>query len=78
MKMKIRQARKIMKRDYVLWVNRFFSGNPLPKNHYYITSRIYRAMIVVNHYSPFGRLKNRLNNQYMARIFKEAKNKNKF
>jgi hypothetical protein len=72
--MKLRQARKIMKRDYVLWVNRFFSGNPLPKK----TSRIYKAMFVVNHYSPFGRLKNRLNNQYMAKIYKETKNKNKF
>lgn len=72
--MKLRQARKIMKEDYYLWVSSFYSGNPLHKNPRYITSRIYKAMVVVNHYSILGRIKNQINNQNMARIYKETKN----
>lgn len=73
--MKLRQARKIMKRIFELRILLMYvNGKPLPKSYRSMLSREHKALAVVNHYNPF----NRLNNQYMARIFKEAKNKNKF
>lgn len=77
--MKLRQARKIMKRIFELRILLMYvNGKPLPKSYRSMLSREHKALAVVNHYNPLGRTFNRLNNQYMARIFKEAKNKNKF
>lgn len=73
--MKLRQARKIMKRIFKLKIHSRYVN---PKSNRSITSREYKALSVVNHYTPLGRLNNRLNNQYMAKICKEARNKNKF
>lgn len=75
--MKLRQARKIMKRIFKLRLM-YINGKHLPKSNRSIMSREYKALAVVNHYNPLGRTFNRLSNQYTAKICKEAKNKNKF
>jgi hypothetical protein len=77
--MKLRQARKIMKRIFELRILLMYvNGKHLPKSNRSIMSREYKALAVVNHYNPLGRTFNRLSNQYTAKICKEAKNKNKF
>ena len=77
--MKLRQARKIMKRIFELRILLMYvNGKPLPKSYRSMLSREHKALAVVKKTNPLGRTSNRLNNQYMARIFKEAKNKNKF
>lgn len=75
--MKLRQARKIIKRIFKLRLM-YINGKPLPKSYRSMVSREYKANAVVNHCTPLGRTNNRLNNQYMAKICKEAKNKNMF
>ena len=77
--MKLRQARKIMKRISKLKIRlKYVNGKPLPKNYRSIMSRENKAFATINHYSWLGRRTNWINNQYMARMYKEAKNKNKF
>jgi hypothetical protein len=77
--MKLRQARKIMKRIFKLKIRSMYvNGKPLPKSYRSIMSREYKALATINHYTWLGRITNWVNNQYRARMYKEAKNKNKF
>lgn len=75
--MKLRQARKIMKRKFEIETKLWDHGTPRPKNYGgIILSRETKACAVVNHYTSFGRTINWLNNKYMAKIHKELRAKN--
>lgn len=75
--MKLRQARKILKRKFEIETKLRDHGIPRPKNYgSIILSREIKACAVVNHYTSVGRTLNWLNNKYMAKIHKELRAKN--
>lgn len=75
--MKLRQARKILKRKFEIETKLWDHGTPRPKNYgSIIRSRETKACAVVNHKTSFGRTINWLNNKYMAKIHKELRAKN--
>lgn len=74
--MKLRQARKILKRKFEIETKLRVHGTPRPKNYGSIWSRETKACAVVNHYTSVGRTLNWLNNKYMAKIHKELRAKN--
>lgn len=74
--MKLRQARKILKRKFEI-ETKLDHGTPRPKNYgSIILSRETKACAVVNHYTSVGRTINWLNNKYTAKIHKELRAKN--
>lgn len=74
--MKLRQARKILKRKFEI-ETKLDHGIPRPKNYgSIIRSRETKACAVVNHYTSVGRTINWLNNKYTAKIHKELRAKN--
>ena len=74
--MKLRQARKILKRKFEIETKLWEHGTPRPKNYGSILTREIKACAVVNHSTSLGRTTNWLNNKYMANIHKELKAKN--
>lgn len=74
--MKLRQARKILKRKFEIETKLRDHGTPRPKNYASILIRETKACAVVNHQTSVGRTINWLNNKYMAKIHKELKAKN--
>lgn len=75
--MKLRQARKILKRKFEIETKLWEHGTPRPKNYgSIIRSRETKACAVVNHQTSVGRTINWLNNKYMAKIHKELRAKN--
>lgn len=75
--MKLRQARKILKRKFEIETKLRVHGTPRPKNYgSIIRSHEIKACAVVNHYTSVGRTLNWLNNKYMAKIHKELRAKN--
>jgi hypothetical protein len=74
--MKLRQARKILKRKFEIETKLWEHGTPRPKNYGSILTREIKACAVVNHSTSLGRTTNWLNNKYMAKIHKELKAKN--
>lgn len=75
--MKLRQARKILKRKFEIETKLRDHGTPRPKNYgSIIRSRETKACAVVNHKTSVGRTINWLNNKDMAKIHKELKAKN--
>lgn len=74
--MKLRQARKILKRKFEIETKLRDHGTPRPKNYgSIILSHEIKACAVVNHYTSVGRTLNWLNNKYMAKIHKELRAK---
>lgn len=74
--MKLRQARKILKRKFEIETKLWEHGTPRPKNYgCIILSRETKACAVVNHSTSLGRTTNWLNNKYMAKIHKELRAK---
>ena len=74
--MKLRQARKILKRKFEI-ETKLDHGIPRPKNYgSIIRSHERKACAVVNHYTSVGRTINWLNNKYTAKIHKELRAKN--
>lgn len=75
--MKLRQARKILKRKFEIETKLRVHGTPRPKNYgSIILSRETKACAVVNHHTSVGRTINWLNNKYTAKIHKELRAKN--
>lgn len=75
--MKLRQARKILKRKFEIETKLRDHGTPRPKNYAsIILSHETKACAVVNHQTSVGRTLNWLNNKYMAKIHKELRAKN--
>lgn len=75
--MKLRQARKILKRKFEIETKLRVHGTPRPKNYGgIILSHEIKACAVVNHQTSVGRTLNWLNNKYMAKIHKELRAKN--
>lgn len=75
--MKLRQARKILKRKFEIETKLWDHGTPRPKNYgSIILSHETKACAVVNHSTSLGRTTNWLNNKYMAKIHKELRAKN--
>lgn len=74
--MKLRQARKIVKRKFEIETRLWDHGTLRPKSYCSMLSRETKACAVVNHHTSVGRMLNWLNNKYMAKIHKELKAKN--
>lgn len=74
MKMKIRQARKILDRiDYIE-----FYDLPRPKSFRSMLHRKLKARAVDNHYDDYGRFVNRWNNENGAKLLKCMRAGNKY
>lgn len=74
--MKLRQARKILKRIYEESFRNQMYGTPLPKSWRRLLCAWHRANAVNNHHNgPIGRAANKWANDYLGKISKNSRKK---